>query len=187
MRCFYNILWENQANILANPVGARRESVSSGVLVLSFSTPCLPLCLFGVFTKLVGDHQREPLIFSLLGGRHNQPLSPCLLFLYACYQYLETNVTSSHPWKMRAPGDRAVQPCLSGKGISRPTRVKGPGQTCIDSEGQSCSDLSFWAVRYPVFPQYSHLVQKQVRLKKVSTKSHISCSNVLTFCWLPHS
>ena len=104
LRCFYNILQENQANILANPVGARRESVTSGVLVLSFSTPCLPLSLFGVFTKLAGNHQREPLIVSLLGRRLNRLCLPVYFFYMHVTSIWKHNVSSGHPWKVRFKG-----------------------------------------------------------------------------------
>lgn len=149
--------------------------------MLSFSTPCLPLCLFGVFTKLVGGHQREPLIFSLLGGRLNHCL-PVYFFCMHVINIWKHNVTSSHPRRQSLKGSwGSCSSTLSGKGTSRPTRVKGPGQACIDSEGQSCANLSFWAVRYPAFPQSSHLVQKQVRLKKVSAKFHYFMFSVSGF------
>lgn len=122
-------------------VDARRESVSSEVLVPSSPAPCLPPSLFGVFTKLVGGHQREALIFSILGDRLNQPLSPCLL-LSICMLSIFWNIIS-HPlfhgrWGWKGSwGSCSSTPHLSGKGTPRPARVKGPGQVCTDSEGQS--------------------------------------------------
>ena len=145
-------------------VDARRESASSEVLVPSSPAPCLPPSLFGVFTKLVGGHQRETLIFSILGDRLNQPLSPCLLFLYACYQYFET--LCHILWSMvgeveRAPGDRAVLPP-----VSQAREHQGPrewrdlakfAQVVRDRAG---SNPSSWAVWCPALPQSSDLGTK---------------------------
>ena len=72
--------------------------------MLSFSTPCLPLSLFGVFTKLAGDHQRVLLIVSLLGCRLNRLCLPVYFFYMHVTNIWKHNVASGPPWKVRFKG-----------------------------------------------------------------------------------